>query len=133
MEGRIEKVTWTDGPKTESDQQWQRWIGYALAIGGIIVAIRLVLVLSARLTLSDSGLQVGSRPLIPFDAISALQLAPAGGTACIELEYSLAGGSHRVRLDGYLYKRLPEIVASICERKGLPNPWPSKTAGNRGA
>lgn len=129
---RIASVAWTNGPKTEADQRWQRWIGYALAVGGIIAAIQLVLVLSARLTLSDSGLQIGGRALIPFEAITALRTDPAGRSGCVELEYSLDGKSQHMRLDQYVFKRLPDIVSAICERKGFTNPRPAaKTEGGR--
>jgi len=118
--GRIASAAWTNGPKTESDQQWQRWIGYALAVVGLIVAVRLALVLATRLTLSDAGLQVGGRLLIPMDAITDLKAARAG---CVDLTYLQNSMSHSIRLDVYVYKQLPRIVAIICERKGFPNPW----------
>jgi len=126
--GRIAGATWTNGPKTESDQQWQRWIGYALAVGGLIVGIRLALVLATRLTLSDAGLQVSNRTPIPFDAMTALRADPAGRSGCAEIEYTADGRLQRLGLDRYVFKRLPEIVAAICERKGFANPWPATTA-----
>ena len=119
---RIASVTWTNGPKTESDQQWQRWIGYALAVGGLIVAVRLALVLATRLTLSDDGLWRGKQ-LIPLDSITTLRADPTGRSGCVEIEYSQNGRLHRLRLDRYVYKRLPEIVATLCEQKGFTNPW----------
>ena len=128
LEGRIENVAWTDGPKTESDQQWQRRIGYALAVGGLIAAVRLALALTTRLTLTDDGLWIGPQRLIPFDAITALPPDPAGRLGCVELQYTRLGRLTRVRLDRYVYKRLPEIVTQICQRKGFPNPWPASTA-----
>jgi hypothetical protein len=131
--GRIASVAWTDGPKTESDQQWQRWIGYALAVGGLIAAVRLALVLTTRLSLTDDGLWIGPRRLIPFDAITALPADPAGRLGCVELQYTRLGRLTRVRLDRYVYKRLPEITAKICERKGFPNPWPASSTTVGGA
>ena len=125
---RIVGVAWTDGPKTESDQRWQRWIGYVLAVGGLIVAVRVALVLATQLTLSDEGLQIRGQRLIPWDAITALRADPSGRAGCIEIEYSLAGRSQRLRLDVYVYRRLPEIVVAICERKGFLNPWPAPGA-----
>jgi len=121
---RIVNVSWMNGPKTESDQQWQRWIGYALAVGGLIVAVRLAVVLTTRLTLSDEGLLRGKQR-IPLDAITALRADPSGRSGCVEIEYSLDGRLQRVRLDRYVFKRLPEIVSAICERKGFVNPWPA--------
>lgn len=126
---RIASVAWTDGPKTESDQKWQRWIGYALAACGLLIMIRLVVVASARLVLSDAGLQEGGRTPIPFDAIAAVRADPAGRSGCVEIEHSLDGRLQRVRLDRYVYKRLPEIVAAICERKGFANPWSGTEVG----
>lgn len=121
---RIAGVAWTNGPKTESDQQWQRWIGYALAVVGLIVAVRLALVSATRLTLSDAGLQVGGRLLIPMDAITDLKSARAG---CVDLAYLQNTTPRSIRLDGYVYKQLPKIVAMICERKGYSNPWATAT------
>jgi len=125
---RIVGVAWTDGPQTESDQRWQRWIGYALAVGGLIVAVRVALVLATQLTWSDEGLQIRGQRLVPLDAITALRADPSGRAGCVEIEYSLAGRSQRLRLDVYVYKRLPEIVVAICERKGFLNPWPAPGA-----
>jgi len=125
---RIVGVAWTDGPKTESDQRWQRWIGYALAVGGLIVAVRVALVLATQLTLSDEGLQIRGQRLIPLDAITALRADPSGRAGCVEIEYSLAGRPQPLRLDVYVYKRLPEIVVAICERRGFLNPWPAPGA-----
>ena len=125
---RIANVTWTNGPKTESDQQWQRWIGYSLAVVGLIFAVRLALILTTRLTLSDDGLWMRGQRLIPFDAITALRADPAGRSGCVELEYSRLGRLNRLRLDAYAYKELPRMVAAICERKGFVNPWPAATA-----
>lgn len=122
---RIVSVAWSNGPKTESDQQWQRWIGYALAVGGLIVAVQLALVLTTRLSLTDEGLWLRRQRLIPFDAITALRADPGGRSGCVELEFSLDGSLQHMRLDQYVYKRLPEIVAAICERRGFPNPWPA--------
>ena len=130
---RIASVFWTDGPKTEPDQQWQRWIGYALAVGGLAVGVHLALVLGTRLTLSEGGLKIRGRPLIPFDAITALRSGPSVPAGCVEVEYSLEGRSQRLRLDRYVYKRLSEIATEICERKGFPNPWPASTTTVGGA
>lgn len=130
---RVASIAWTNGPKSESDQQWQRWIGYGLAFGGLLAAVRFAMVIATRMTLSDEGLKVGNRSLIPFESMTVLRADPKGGTACVELEYSLDGKLHRARLDRYVFKRLPEIVASICEQKGFANPWPSATTEVRGA
>lgn len=127
--GRIASVAWTNGPKSESDQQWQRWIGYALAVGGLIAAVRLALVLTTRLSLTDDGLWLRSQRLIPFDAITALRADPAGRLGRVELEYARLGRVIRLRLDAYSYKELPRIVAEICRRKGFLNPWPSTAVG----
>ena len=123
---RIASVAWTSGPKTESDQQWQRWIGYALAVGGLIAAVRLALVLTTRLTLLDDGLLRGKQR-IPLDAITALRADPAGRSGCVEIEYSVDGRLQRISLDRYVFKRLPEIVTALCERKGFSNPWAAAT------
>jgi len=116
---RITAATWTDGKRTESDQQWQRWIGYTLGLLGVILILQLLRVLNTRATLSDAGLQVRGKELIPWEAIVDLRADTSGRRGRVELAYSLDRRAGLIRLDAYVYKDLPAIVAAICQRKGF--------------
>ncbi len=120
--GTIAAMTWIHGGKTESDQRWQRWIGYALCVVGVVVGIQLFRVSTARLILSDSGLQARSASGIPIEAVTALRVDPSSKSGCIDLDYSLDGKEHKLRLDPYVYRNLTALTSAICERRGFPHP-----------
>lgn len=119
---RVQEATWTSAGHTESDQQLQRWIGFVLLVVGVGATFQLARVLSTRATLSDAGLRIGGRPPIPFEAMTELRKPASGRVGIVELAYESDGRSGVVRLDDYVIKKLPAIVAAICERKGLSNP-----------
>ena len=121
-EGRVLNVEWTDGPHTETDLTYQRWIGYVLATVGLAFIFRFLRVVGTRVSLNDAGLKVGSRPRVPFDAMTALRADDSGKGGRIELSYSIDGRNGRVRLDDYVVKDFSAIVTAICERAGFPNP-----------
>jgi hypothetical protein len=128
--GRITSVAWTDGGQTESDQKWQRWIGYALCVASILVTIQMVRVVSTRLTLTPNGLQVGRRQPIPLSAITAVAGAATARNG-VEIHYIEAAAPNTLRLDPYLYKDLAPVVRAICEHRGFDSPIRSATAGER--
>lgn len=118
---RITSAAWNDGKRKESDQLWQRRIGYLLALFGVVVTIHLGRVLATRMTLSDDGLWVRGTPLIPWEAITDLRADPSGRSGRAELAYSFSGRTKVLRLDEYVYKSLPAILGAIRERKGFSN------------
>jgi hypothetical protein len=119
---RVQEATWKKAGHTESDQQLQRWIGFVLLFVGVGATLQLARVLSTRATLSDSGLRIVGRPPIPFEAMTELRKPASGRVGIVELVYESNGRGGVVRLDDYVIKKLPAMVAAICERKGFSNP-----------
>lgn len=120
--GRVASVKWIDGIHPESELTHQRWIGYGLGVLGLLFLLHFIHVVTTRVTLTDEGLKIRGRPLIPFAAMDALQADRSGRSGRVELEYSLAGRRSLLMLDQYVVKHLPAIVAAICERKAFTNP-----------
>ncbi len=120
--GRVVGVRWIDGIHSESELAHQRWIGYGLGALGVLFLLHFIRVVTTRVMLTDEGLKIRGRPLIPFAAMDALQADRSGRSGRIELEYSLAGRRSLLRLDQYVVKHLPAIVAAICERKNFTSP-----------
>lgn len=56
VSGKATAAEWTDGPKTEMDQKWQRWIGYALAAAALAALGNLLRVVFTRVTVEPTGL-----------------------------------------------------------------------------
>lgn len=120
--GRIVSVEWVDGPAhTATDLVYQRWIGYVLGVLGLVSLGQFVRVATTRAVLSDEGLRIRGRPLIPLEAISGIRdKRGSGGTVEIEFRDGKAAGS--VELDGYVYRNRDAIIEAICEAKGFVNP-----------
>lgn len=116
------QAEWINGPKSETDQQWQRWIGFALVALGMISIVRLVQVLRMRVSLTDEGLSIRGAPPVPFDSIRAVEPLDFARTGKVLIRYSRDGRDGRIEMDDYAVKDLHEIVASICERCGIANP-----------
>jgi hypothetical protein len=116
---RMRSVKWFDGPHTQSDQSIQRLIGYILVVVGFVATLNLGRVIATRALLTDAGLQVTGRPLVPFDSMTALR-AFSSAAGVNDLDYSLNGQSATLRLDPYLYKNAAAISKAIADRKGFP-------------
>ncbi len=114
---RVVSAAWIDGKRSESDQQWQRWIGYALAVLGIIATANLLRVLATRAMLSDDGLLLRGRRLIRWDDITDLRTDLSDKDGRTELTFSVGGEPRVLRLNDYVYKTLPSLVDAIRERK----------------
>ncbi|MGB2986743.1 MAG: hypothetical protein WBE26_12775 [Phycisphaerae bacterium] len=131
--GRVASVDWTGGVHTETDQALQRWVGLGLGILGAVFIVQLVRVLTMRVLLTDAGLKVSGKPLVPFESIRALRAARSGRSGRVELDYSIDGRPGRVRLDDYVVKEFRAIVTAICERAGFPNPYGSNRESTNAA
>ncbi len=119
--GRVRAAQWQNAAHTETDQQWQRWIAYALGVMGLIVTFNFARVISDRLVLSKEGLKLFGRPAIEWDAITALRQGPGAGGS-IEVEYRSDGMSQCLRFDDYRFKHLAAISAAIASQKGWDDP-----------
>ena len=120
--GRVAKMGWTWGEHSETDLRWQRWIGYFLSAASVVLALHFLRVLTTRVSLTDAGLKLRGRPLVPFDAITALRTGETSAPDSVTLEYVLGGRTRVVRLDSYVMKELSAILDGICERAGFPHP-----------
>ena len=116
---RVTSASWTYGKRTESDQQWQRWIGYVLALAGLVATANLARVLRTRATLTDAGLSLGGRRRVSWDDITGINTDPSSKDFRAELTISTGGKPSVLTLNAYVYKHLPAIVAAIRKRKGF--------------
>ncbi len=119
---RIKSQTWIDGPThPPGELLMQKVIGVILTPIGLAFLIQLVRVLRTRVSLTDTGLRVGGRTPIPFDAMTGIRIGKRDGLSpgVALLEYTLADRRRTIKLDNYVLKEQPAIVAAICERKGF--------------
>jgi hypothetical protein len=116
---RVRAAKWFDAPHTESDQSIQRILGWILVAVGFAATLNLARVLATRAQLTDAGLQVTGRSLVPFESMTALRHSTSAAGVS-ELDYSHNGQSSTLRLDPYLYKEASNIARAIAERKGFP-------------
>ena len=119
---RTINASWNRAGHTEEDLKWQKWIGYVLVSVGLLAMLRLGWIAATRATLSDEGLRLTGRPMIPWDAITSLQRVTAAGDDAVDLTYCKDDGNKTIRLDRYVYKEQRALVDAICLRKGFPNP-----------
>jgi hypothetical protein len=115
------EAQWVGGPRTESDQRWQRYIGWALAGVGLLATLFFARVFATRATLSDQGLQLTGKPLVRWEEIRNLRADPHK-RGVVELEYESNGSRRTLRMDDYLYKDLARITGEIAAKKSLNDP-----------
>jgi hypothetical protein len=115
---RSRSAKWFDAPHTESDQSIQRLIGWMLVALGIAATLNLARVFATRAQLTDAGLQVTGRPLVPLESITAVRTSTSAAGVS-EIDYSHKGQMATLRLDPYLYKEAAAIAHAIAERKGF--------------
>jgi hypothetical protein len=76
-----------------------------------------------RVSVTDAGLRVSGKPLIPFDAITVLRTTDAEKRPdAVAVEYVINGRAGSVKLDSYVVRDLPGVVAALRERAGFPHP-----------
>jgi len=114
--GGTTTVEWTNAKHTESYQQWQRYIGYALALVSLYATYGFMKTAALRITLSDEGLRVFGRPPIGWDVLTGIDRSSAGA-----ITVDVANATP-IEIDDYAYKNVDQIVEAICRRKGFPNP-----------
>ena len=119
---RVVNHQWAPGPQFRPiDLAIQKAIGFALLPVGLAFMIHLIRVITTRATLTDTGLKVQGRPLIPYDAMTDLG-SVAGKTGCFDLRYTGDGRSKVLHLDEYALRQVRAIVREICSRKGFALP-----------
>jgi hypothetical protein len=132
---RVANVDWKAGPHTESDLALQLGIGALTGLLGLIMVLQLGRAALTRIELTDQGLklnsqggwQFGGSPLIPFEDMIALRDPDnrfrEKKSDYVELVYRKPDGTEdSVRLNMYVHKAFPQIIAEICRRKGFDNP-----------
>lgn len=115
---RANGAKWHDGPHTESDLSIQRLIGWILVVLGFAATLNLGRVLSTRAALTDAGLQLTGKPLVPFDAMTALRM-PSSDAGVSQLDYTHNNQPATIRLDPYMYKNASAIAQAIKQHKGF--------------
>lgn len=123
--GRIAGWEWTDGPKrSATDMRMQKVIGFGLIPVGLVFLVQLVRVLMTRVSLTEAGLKVRGKPLVPFEAMTGLRAGKSAGLSpgIVVVDYAINDRPATVRLDAYVVSRQDAIVAAICKKKGFDNP-----------
>jgi hypothetical protein len=123
--GLVKSREWVDGPNyPPTDLRVQKIIGFGLLPVGLVCLIQLIRVLTTRVSLTEGGLKVRGRPLIPFDAMTGFRAGKDAGLprGIVVLDYTLDERAASVRLDNYVVKQQAAIVAAICETKGFDKP-----------
>lgn len=116
---RVTEAAWRGGTHSAADLRWQRLIGFVLAVVGLVTIVHFVRVVTTRASLTEEGLSIGRRPTIPLEAITGFSVSSRDRDDVVNIEYVLDGKSCTVRLDSYVIKETPAIVAAIRERKGF--------------
>lgn len=116
----VTSVQWVAGPKhVGASLMTQIVIGVLTGVVALVAWIHLIRVLTTRISLTDEGLHVRGKPLVPWDAMKRIDAAKYDKKGWLHLEYELDGRPGRVRLDNYWHKAFRPIVNTICERKGF--------------
>jgi hypothetical protein len=110
------RAEWTDAKHSESDQAWQRYLGYALALVSFYATYGFMKTAATRITLTNDGLRVFGRKPVAWEAVIGIERDASGAFAVS------VTGSQPILIDEYSYKGLNQILATICERKGFANP-----------
>ncbi len=119
---RVRVAAWHDGPSHSStDLMWQKGIGFALAPIGCLLLINLCRAVTLRVTLTDAGLKLRGKPIVPFDAMKGIK--PGKNSETVVLEYRRDGRDGVAQLDGYVVKEQASIVTAICRRTGFTDPF----------
>lgn len=130
--GVVTEIKWVDGVHSTTDLIVQRWLGYVLLPVALGLLLYLIRVATTRTSLTDDGLRLGRKPIIPLDAVKGLRVDPTSKGEVVEITYDTGDGKEKVaRLDAYLVKQFTGMVAALCEGTGQPNPL--SDAGRTGA
>lgn len=121
-QGAPAHAEWVAAKKSETDIQWQRWIGYALAAFAAVLLFHTVRVLTRRVRLDDSGLQIPGYQPVPLSALTVVRADDFQRTGRARIEMQVGGQTSIAVLDDYAVNDLGAIVAAICRERGWPDP-----------
>jgi hypothetical protein len=131
QDGLVRKAKWTAGQKKESDLFTQFLMGGVTGALGLVMILQFLRVLTTRIELTDVGLKVNSQggrrwggsPLVPFEAMTALNTKDYKKKGWVEVAYKQADGTEgTASLNDYVHRAFPEVVGEICRRQGFENP-----------
>ena len=106
----------------ETDLFTQKAMGIGVSFVALLLVLQWFRVMVAKAALTNEGIKLTVRPLVPFDAMTALRAEHYGKKGWVDLDYELDGRAGTLRLDDYKIKAFPEIIAEICRRKGFEDP-----------
>lgn len=113
-EGRFTaRVSWADAVHTETDQFWQRRIGYVLIIATLGFGIRLVRVLRSRVVWNEEGLFVSGEGWFPTSQIVEVGRNRIDSDGQVEVNCACQNGRKTIRLHMADYKNLHEVLRYV--------------------
>lgn len=112
-------VKWTGWRYGRSEIQNQFYWALVPLFGALYPIWRLYQALTLRVTLDDSRL-VFRNEVIPLDDV--IELRDYNPKGWVDLYYHRDGQPRKLRLDNLKVSRFEELVATICEARGLANP-----------
>ena len=118
--------------KSEFDLRVQKTLALILAVVAIPLLVQYVRVLTFTTRLTDKGIKVGGKPLVPFDAMASVDSSRFKDKGWVDVAYSLDGSPGRLRLDEYWIKEFPAVMGELCRRTGFENPL-EREEGNQPA
>ncbi len=119
--GTVSDAEWIDG---KFDTTVQLWIGSIMGVLGFAMLVQLVRVLRTRVVLDDNGLHLGSKPPIPFDAMSKIDASRYKEKGWVTLYHSSDARERQTRLDCDVIDLFRPIIEAICARKSWDSPLP---------
>ncbi len=120
----VADVVYTAGDKNDTELVWQRYLGFGLLPVALGFVLQFVRVVTTRVELSDAGLNVRGRPVIPFDAMKSIEAKHYRKKGFVDLSYSQDGRNKTVRLDDYVIRDFRPMIETICERCHIDDPLP---------
>lgn len=124
-------AVWESGPHDQLELYFQLVMAIGLTPVALFALFHLGRVLTTRAELNDAGLKIRAKPLVPFDAMKAMDTSHYRKKGWVEISYSLDGRDGHLRLDDYVYREFPAIVREICARNGFESPL-TDSAGDDG-
>ncbi|MGB0716460.1 MAG: hypothetical protein ACPGXK_11310 [Phycisphaerae bacterium] len=117
----VKTASWVEGPEhSPVDIMTQKALGAGLSLVALYLLVKLIRVATTRGSVSPNGLQLAGRPVIPFNNIEDIKKGPHGD----DYDIHIRDGENTsvVRVERYVYARLPEMIGAICEQTGINNP-----------
>ena len=115
-------AVWKSGPHDQMELYFQLIMAIGLTPVALFTLFQLGRVLTTKAELSDAGLKLRGKPLVPFDAMKAMDASHYRKKGWVELSYLLDGRDGHLRLDDYVHREFPAIVREICARNGFESP-----------